>query len=171
MTYLHHGKWAVNGGKPKTANNFTPGDFITVFSDASWCPHTRAWGYCFWAKWSVPAKSVVLHDGGKDCESPEAAEIAALRAAMAWVAAMPKEERAGKVLVMQSDCINAFPILEAELDSLRANSNLKRAYFKHVKGHRGLADPRASINTLCDTKAKAHMRKHRKEVNASVVSQ
>lgn len=156
--------YAVNGGKVRKNPMIKPGDFITIFTDASYCHTTGAWGFGFWAKWDAPVQTHLGEGGGTGLDGSLRAEMEALLEAMAWVRKLPLEQRQGKILVMQTDCMGAMPRLEAALYALLRECGLKKAYFKHVKGHTGNADPRAYVNNLCDKAARKQMKMHRSKL-------
>lgn len=139
--------------------NIEPGKYITVFADASHCPYTRAWGYGFWAKWGIPAKSAYRSGGGQNCPNATVAESQALEAALRWILqeVAPREAK-GKILVVQSDCTGALSKLLPLLKSVKKTLKLEKAYTKHVKGHQGYGDARSAVNEICDKKAKKEMK-------------
>ncbi len=142
--------------------NIEPGKYITVFADASHCPYTRAWGYGFWVKWGVPAKSAYRSGGGQHCPNATVAESQALEAALRWILEeiTPREAR-GKILVAQSDCTGALSKLRPILKEVKKTLKLEKAYTKHVKGHQGFGNARSAVNEICDQKAKKEMKKQR----------
>lgn len=149
--------------KPKKQRpTIEAGKYITVFADASHCPYTRAWGYGFWAKWGIPAKSAYRSGGGQDCPNATVAESQALEAALRWILeeVTPREAR-GKILVVQSDCTGALAKLGPLLKHLKKTLKLEKAYSKHVKGHQGFGNARSAVNEICDQKARKEMKKFR----------
>lgn len=145
-----------------SAPNFQPGLFITVFTDASYCPNTGAWGYGFWMKYGQPAKTVTGGGGGMTTKSSFEAELAALRHALTHLGEnLEADDLKGKRLVLQSDCTGALAAIQIDLIHFRRNHQLAMAYTKHVKGHQGHATPRNSVNTTCDSIARRHMKHHR----------
>lgn len=145
----------------KLLNN--PADsYVTVFADASYCPQTGAYGWCFWVKFGSPAQTKVHHGGGAYVLNSLMAEVEALLKALEFVESIPLD---GKIVVLQSDCTGAlnFPRVKSLMEKL-VQLGAKRAYVKHVKGHQGTKDPRSAVNTMCDRNARNQMRKHRKKV-------
>lgn len=130
--------------------------FITVFTDASWCPETKAYGCAIWGK-AGKAGSAVTHSwGGHGAPSAEAAEFAALEGAVWWV--QNETNHINKVIVIQSDCINALRKLN--IDDLKYRSKFVK--LKHVKAHTSGRTRRTKVNDICDQLAKTEMRKYRK---------
>lgn len=142
--------------------SFSPGQYITVFADASYCPDTGASGYGWWIKFGSPAETLRGSSGGSTTSSHHA-EVEALRAALRSVSALDPQHLQDKTLVVQSDCTGALFEIQAELHSLAQKLRLRKAYTKHVKGHHGYADARASVNTYCDNAAKREMRRRRNQ--------
>lgn len=85
------------------------------------------------------------------------AEVEALRQGLAVVSRMDLAE---KRVVVQSDCTGALAVIAPDLAALR-KLGASAAYSKHVKGHQGHKNPRASVNTTCDTRARAEMKSYR----------
>lgn len=139
-----------------------PLDYITVFADASFCPDTRAYGWCYWIKYDE-GRSVVESGGGTNIVSAEHAEIEGLKQAIKEVKRMVFFD---KIIVIQCDCTGALRKIEHLVQGF-LGMGARKAYTKHVKGHRGYADARSSVNTLCDRKAREQMLKYRKLVRAS----
>lgn len=136
---------------------FDPSLYITVFADASYCPTTQAYGWCWWIKHGKPAKTELGVGGGSQMRGSNQAEIEALRAALAFVAKSLPAQLQGKRIVIQSDCTGALEAIRPEMNALR-RQGAAMVYTKHVKGHRGHETARNSVNTLCDRKAKEQMK-------------
>ena len=139
---------------------FEPGLYVTLFADASYCPDTQAYGWCWWLKYGNPAKTEVGVGGGMWVQGSNQAEIEALRAGIAFVAENLGAGLKGKRVVVQSDCTGALEVIKPELQGLR-QLGAAAAYTKHVKGHQGHKTARNSVNTLCDRLAKQEMKTRR----------
>lgn len=131
--------------------------WITLFADASFCPMTGAYGWCFWIKHGAPAQTVLHSGGGVGLSGSQQAEVEALRQGLAKVHEIGVK---GKRIVVQSDCVGALATIESDLRQLR-QMGARLAYTKHVKGHQGNKDKRSSVNTTCDRKAGEHMEQFR----------
>lgn len=130
-------------------------DHVTLISDASWCPFTKAGGWAVWLVINIGGvvTRVKRHGQFKELpESPEEAEIWSLRNGLHLARKHPV-----KVILAQSDCQGALRILREEQPDV---------VFKHVKGHTNVEDARSWVNRWCDEKAKAHMVKRRKQIEA-----
>lgn len=136
--------------------------WITLFADASFCPDTNAYGWCFWIKHGSPAQTVVRHGGGQRIQSSHWAEVEALRQGLKWVHTLPLR---GKRVVVQSDCTGALAEISSALNLLK-NAGAVAAYSKHVKGHQGNKTKRSSVNTTCDRLAKSEMKRYRASANS-----
>ena len=143
--------------------------WITVFADASYCPETGAWGYGWWLKYGQPARTLYGEGGGLSIAGSNEAEVVALERALEAVDSLSGQYLLqGKMLVVQSDCTGAIDRIQSRLRDMQREHGFAKAYTKHVKGHRGHVDPRASVNTGCDRAAGRQMRKYREQVRAVV---
>lgn len=135
------------------------GKYITLFADASHCPHTKAYGWCFWAKFGDPAQTVVESGGGWRMKNSTYAEAEAILQALKFAATIPL---LGRIVVLQSDCISALECerVQRPLKEL-IQLGARDAYHKHVKGHEGNKTSRSAVNSLCDRNARAKMRYYR----------
>ncbi len=145
---------------------FDPTIYITLFADASYCPSTNAYGWCWWLKYGNPAKTEVGVGGGAFMRGSAQAETEALKAGIAFVRTSLKEALKGKRVVIQSDCLGALEAIQSDLAELRRDG-AQAAYVKHVKGHQGHKTARNSVNTLCDRKAREQMKIWRQKAYAS----
>lgn len=139
---------------------FEPGKFITLFTDASYCPETRAWGWAAWIKYGAPAETLRLSGGGFCCQGSAQAELLALKQGIEAVASQVPVQ--GKVVVIQSDCVSALERICVEL--LAGALGVRK---KHVKGHQGVKCPRSAVNTWTDRAAREEMLKRRAEIEES----
>lgn len=135
---------------------FDPTLYITLFADASYCPNTQAYGWCWWLKHGSPPETKVGVGGGTRIRGSSQAETEALRAGLAFVRDTLGPVLQGKRVVVQSDCLGALEAIRPELAGLRAQG-AAQAYTKHVRGHRGNVTPRNAVNTLCDRLAYREM--------------
>ena len=135
---------------------FDPSLYITLFADASYCPTTKAYGWCWWIKYDSPAKTEIGVGGGSGLKGSYQAEVEALRAGMAFIRESLPQAMKGKRIVIQSDCTGALEAIVPDMEQLK-RLGAQTAYTKHVKGHRGHSTARNSINTLCDKKAREQM--------------
>lgn len=135
---------------------FDPGRFVTLFTDASFCPDTRAWGWAAWIKYGRPAKTLRLSGGGFNCRGSHLAELRALEQGVkAIVGQVPI---GSKIVVIQSDCKGA---LDKVSDKKLIAGGASFVRKKHVKGHQGVACPRSAVNTWTDRAAREEMLKRR----------
>jgi ribonuclease HI len=153
---------------------------VTILSDASYCPETRAGGYGYYAV-SERGRS---HGGGPmkalRANSQDAEMCAAVNAvhfALKYGIAVP-----GDALVMQMDCTGAMDKLKGaecpDGDSALhqwadlIHSNGLSVSFRHVKAHVTYAEarksPRLWCNWLCDRHARDGMREARAQVKGGL---
>lgn len=138
--------------KPVEAN----GKFITVFTDASHCPDTLAYGLGVWIKHSNGI-IIEISKGGIGLKDSTEAEYAGINFALNYI----KEnlDSRGKILVLQCDNIAALE----KLDQFRAKLALQLSHIKlkHVKGHTNGRSNRTRVNAIVDRLAGEQMRIYR----------
>lgn len=151
---------------------------VTIISDASWCPNTRAAGYGFW---SVSERG--RHAGGGSfkagAKSAMHAEMMAIVNALHVTLALGIAAKGDRVLI-QTDCLygiytfegrglmgkkarkrNAFlsPVVDLFKEHVRAND--LTVEFRHVRGHTSVADQRSMAQRHADARARVGMKKAR----------
>lgn len=153
-------------------SKFEPGQFITLFADASFCPETKAAGFGGWAKYGDPAETFRTGGEMNDCETSNQAEFKALRNTLDALMKLESVQFEGKILVIQSDCQGAIDKLKTtlSLDSLQKCLGLTRISYKWVKGHQGYKSSRSAVNTYCDKTAKHHMRNLRLKLSGELLA-
>lgn len=133
-------------------------EFVTCFTDASYCDRTGAYGFCIWIR-HAGSEPMWIIKGGVEKSNSTAIERKALEYARDYIA--DELEVSDKVVVLQSDCLN-------ELESLSINVlREKGARFvkkKHVKAHTKERTNRSYVNRLVDKKARNKMREIRDEI-------
>jgi len=127
-------------------------DFITVFSDASFCPYTGATGYACWIKYGN-GKTIVASGSGVTKNSTNA-ELLGLRKALNQLL-LKGVETEGRILVLQCDNVSALGKVDVPDMGF---SHIKR---KHIKGHSSKFGTRSYVQRLCDRLAYKEMRKQR----------
>ena len=147
---------------------------VTVFSDASWCPHKHVGGWGAWVK----SQRLTCTKGGELKDRPSSsgeAEIMAIGNAV-YVALHSGAARPGDELLIQTDCQHAIRVLEGQakpktageadvyliLVKWRAQFYLSMRY-RHVKAHTNGDQPRLWVNNECDRLARHHMRNARRK--------
>lgn len=148
---------------------------ITIFTDASFCPRTKAGGWAAWIKY----EKGTLRKGAPIlglAASPTHCELIAIRNSLHYV------EQAFRItsdhlLVIQTDSLSAINMLEEKIKIFGAKERelvdsilkWKRDHFcnwslRHVKGHMGTSTRRSAVNTWCDQEAGRHMKERRKQL-------
>jgi ribonuclease HI len=151
---------------------------ITLFTDASFCTHTRAGGAAFWAR----TGSTFYKEGfAIDAACSGGAELLAALHAFDRLYRHPvigPELRQGpsRRLVLVTDCLAVKQVLEGAANRLTARpeiatllSKLQRAQAEHqfwlkvnhVKAHAGVWEPRQWCNAWCDKESRRVMREVR----------
>lgn len=141
-----------DASKPVESN----GQFITVFTDASHCPNTNAYGIGVWIKHS-DGKIITLSTGGIGLKDSTQAEYAGINYALNYIKA--NLDSRGKILVLQCDSIAALEKLDQFCVKVRLQ--LKFLKLKHVKGHTNARSNRTRVNAIVDRLAGEQMRKFR----------
>ena len=155
---------------------------VTILTDASWCPQTKAAG---WGAWIATDRGKKQTGGAFKSMVPcnTTAEVLAITHALYKAITNGLLFKNDTVLI-QTDSIPAISLLsttrrssnQLEADSLFYFMNLcldnnLTVHFKHVKAHTNREEARFKANTLCDAIAKNFMRTARKklqnEANAS----
>ena len=153
---------------------------VTIMSDASFCPKTKASGWGVWAKserGSFSAGGNFKSDPGHSTDAEAMAIAVAVFAAFRQGVAA-----AGDRLIIQTDCMtmvraytghHLMPKLSREKNkTLESTIKYTRKLIKsnkcefevrHVEAHAPSKGKRNFVNNICDAKAKEHMTMQRKE--------
>jgi ribonuclease HI len=147
---------------------------VTIFTDASFCPHTFAAGWAAWIKYGE-GKTLRLSDEFKiNITNSSDAEIGAAVNALCAATTRLKLGSHDKI-ILQTDCLTVIAALDFRFKidggprgfAGKCRGILNKRFealgrphidIRHVKGHRGNADKRAAVNTYCDREARRHMR-------------
>jgi ribonuclease HI len=146
---------------------------ITINTDASFCPITKASGYAFY----IVCDEFKITKGGVFKKKPKNAELAEVMCIGNALATLLAQNTTTKVnyLIINTDCLNGIEHLKYRKGVYKQVRQLKRkAYDKfrvrrvelrHVRAHNGAPDARSWVNEWCDQEAKKWMRKQRNEIN------
>lgn len=146
---------------------------VTIISDASFCPNTKAAGYGGW----VVCDRGNNANGGPLRGAPNsgAAETMAI-CNVVWEGLKAGLIQRGDNLIVQTDCATAIKVYqEARWTSDVEGSAFKwlndqlRKYhltveFRHVKGHSNVQDTRSKAQRFCDERARIAMQKERSKI-------
>ena len=138
---------------------------VTVFTDASWCPHQKVGGWGAWVKCSNGSESASGVFKHKNILSAQQSELMAI--ANGLTLAILRFPEATKIGV-HSDCLNGLEAIEgkrkilprdqkAVIKCIKEASAGRIVYFKHVKGHVKNGDRRNWVNNLVDDLARKRM--------------
>lgn len=139
------------------------GKYITIFTDASYCPNTRATGWAVWIKFGELGNTYRESGGyqSKRGNQSARAELRALAIAIEVCINLDSISFNEKIVVIRSDCRWALDNLNVDnLKNLGATKVTKR----WVKGHNGKGHKTSAVNTWCDEQAKARMREVRSRI-------
>jgi hypothetical protein len=141
-----------DGYGPRHTKNFNPNNYITVFTDASYCDRTGKGGMAAWIK-AADGVTHKLYESFRAKDSVSA-EKQALQTALDYI--IQNFHTENKTLVINCDCM---PVLESlDVEEIEEAGMFLKITLKHVKAHRGVNGPRSSVNTWCDSRAKEIMR-------------
>lgn len=135
--------------------------FITVFTDGSHCPDTKAYGYAVWIR-DGQKPIHTFGAGGFNGRDSFHVESMGLEAAKKYI--LENCSISGRVVVIQCDNIGALNALNIKQFKALGVKFVKR---KHVKGHTGHNTNRSKVNNMVDNLAGQFMREYRAKVRAS----
>lgn len=153
---------------------------VTVFSDASWCPRTKAGGWGAWAK-SERVQWGVQFSGAFRRLASSSNEAEIMAAACALASTLRSEvATVGDTILFEIDNEHALrlvthdepagrrPRTPLEKEAIEVLLDLKIRHglvfrTRHVKGHSGRQRrDRFGVNELCDRLARKHMQEARR---------
>lgn len=158
MTYATVDRRNLDSAKPADSDKDL---FITVFTDGSHCPDTKAYGYAVWIR-DGQKPIHMFGTGGFGGRDSYHVESMGLEAAKKYI--LENCSINGRVIVIQCDNIGALNALNIKQFKALGVKFVKR---KHVKGHTGHKTNRSKVNNLVDSLAGQFMREYRAKVRAS----
>ena len=135
--------------------------FITVFTDGSFCPDTKAYGIGVWIR-DGQKPIFTFGDGGIGANDSGHVEAMGLEAAKRYI--LENCDVENRVVVIQCDNIGALNRLNIQPFKKRGAKFVKK---KHVKGHTSHKTNRSKVNAVVDEIAGRHMREYRDKVRAN----
>ena len=135
--------------------------YVTVFTDASFCPNTKVAGWAAWIKHDEPARTERLSGVEMNVAGSNDAEVLALKEALSFIEDNIALEE--KVVVIQADCQSAIQAIKDRAMALKDRGAVF-VKMKWVKGHQGVRNPRSAVNTWCDKQARSLMREVRDNI-------
>lgn len=146
--------------------------YLTVFSDASYCPKTGATGIASWARGDGNHRAKAFFFLPMPLANSQLAELFAFcHGILLCISELPHEP--GYIISAQTDCLDVIRMMkypdscasEAAAICLHVLEEVKKngliLTYKHIKAHTGEKDPRSKINHWCDYHARNEMRKKR----------
>lgn len=148
---------------------------VTINTDASFCPHTKAAGYAFWI--SSSSGRVVKSGPLKEARNPDESEMQAIANALHALLTHPfyKGKKFDKLWI-NSDSTNCLRKINKKVQDTEPSKYVKdtlaklldehgQVICKHVKAHKFTGTSRSYVNHWCDREAKKHMRALRNKLN------
>lgn len=157
MTYANVDRLNRDSAKPADSDKDL---FITVFTDGSWCPDTKAYGYAVWIR-DGQKPIHMFGEGGPSAQDSYHVELMGLNAARRYI--MDNCEVTNRVIVIQCDNIGALNKLDIKGFK---NKGAKFVKKKHVKGHTSHKTNRSKVNSMVDNLAGQYMREYRTKARA-----
>lgn len=158
MTYATVDRRNLDSAKPADSDKDL---FITVFTDGSWCPDTKAYGYAVWIR-DGQKPIHMFGEGGLNAQDSYHVELMGLNAARRYI--MDNCEIENRVIVIQCDNISALNKLDIKGFK---NKGAKFVKKKHVKGHTSHKTNRSKVNRLVDSLAGQYMWEYRWKVRSN----
>lgn len=158
MTYATVDRRNIDSAKPADSDKDL---FITVFTDGSWCPDTKAYGYAVWIR-DGQKPIHMFGAGGLGGRDSYHVESMGLEAAVKYI--LENCSVAERVLVIQCDNIGALNALNIRQFKDLGAKFVKR---KHVKAHTSHKTNRSKVNELVDNLAGQYMREYRAKARAN----
>lgn len=154
----------IKADKKNRSANVPPeedkGKFVTVFTDGSHCPETKAWGIGIWIRYAEESP-VELSYGGIGMDNCSEVETEALSEAVAHL--LETYDLTNKVVVIQSDALGVLQKMQLAIKQQLAAAGAKYVKLKHVKGHASGRTPRTAVNKIVDRLAYKKMDEFRKK--------
>lgn len=151
--------------------------YLTINTDASFCPQTKAGGYAFY----IVCDNFRLTKSGafkSKLEDPHDAELKCIINALYTLSVqmLPSVD----IVIINTDSMNSIRNIEKNpmagiykyavdlISLIKKKSNATEVKLKHVRAHTGVGDSRSWVNDWCDRQAKQWMRKERDKVTAKI---
>ena len=151
---------------------------LTINTDASFCPYTKASGYAVWIVCDIGR---IKYSGMlKGSENPMDAELKAIGNALFLLKNSYINNGSIKTIYLNSDCTNALERVKYKSKNdigryahkiakdilKKGGSNMIQFHKRHVKAHSQKKDSRSFVNEWCDKEAKKWMKKQRLEIES-----
>lgn len=146
-------------------------NFITINTDASFCPFEKVGGYAYWIK--GPNLSI-KNSGVFKIKLPNSqdAEIKAVANALSSILKL-KSLPTADVLIINTDCYGSIEqiknqsteisiLINDKIEKIKQVTGAKTLILRHVKAHVKIIDKKTYVNDWCDKEAKKHMKGARK---------
>lgn len=146
---------------------------ITINTDASFCPVTKASGYAYW----IVSDSFVIKEAGFFKTKTDNSTHAEIKCIGNAIYTLLKRKKLPKVkwLIINTDSkqeISSIELAKNNHSKTTQELHLKLInriesqinHFRHVKAHSKIQDKRTFVNDWCDIEAKKYMKIQRKNI-------
>lgn len=140
------------------------GEFVTMFTDASHCPHTNAWGIGIWIRYNQLPPLEISFGGLGPYDNAFHVECQGIKYAVEYL--IKNYDINGMIIVIQCDNIGALDKVIPNAKRKLKNAGAKHIKAKHVKAHTNNQTNRTTVNAIVDRLARAQMEKYRSIANA-----
>lgn len=153
-------------------------DYVTIYTDASFCPKTKTGGWACWIKHGEGQKIEYASHIPGECKSSLEAEMLGILGGIAVVRNHVEYVRGSTVLVVVTDCQDAIDFINGTKTNYNKNKNFDlyktlarliheqrpaktHLNMKKVKAHSDNDGVRSWVNNRVDEEAKRVMRHYR----------
>lgn len=141
------------------------GEFITIFTDGSHCPHTLAWGVGIWIRYKNLPPFELSHGGIGEYDNAFHVECHGIKYACDYV--ISEYDLTDTIVVIQCDNIGALNKVLPNCQRKLKKAGCKFVKGKHVKAHTDSTSKRSTVNDIVDKLARKQMEKYRGYGNQS----
>lgn len=151
--------------------------YLTINTDASFCPHGKVGGYAFY----IICDSFKITKSGafkKKLQNPSDAELKCIINALHTVDVqrLPKVD----VVIINTDSMNCITGIENAntgklygkakvlINNIKTKTGAKEVKMKHVRAHTNKNNARSWVNEWCDQQAKVWMKRERRRLKIKV---
>jgi hypothetical protein len=137
------------------------GEFVTIFTDGSHCPHTNAWGVGIWIRYHKEPPMEASLGGLGEYTNAFDVECHGIKFACDFVIAT--YDITNMIIIVQCDNIGALNKVIPNCIRKLKNAGAKFVKAKHVKAHTSNTSNRTTVNGIVDKLARAQMEIYRGE--------
>lgn len=135
------------------------GEFITIFTDGSHCPHTNAWGIGIWIRYNQLPPLEISFGGLGPYDNAFHVECQGIKYAVDYL--IKNYDITGMIIVIQCDNIGALNKVIPNAKRKLKTAGAKYVKAKHVKAHTDNQTNRTAVNAIVDRLARSQMEQYR----------